>query len=810
MRLNFNMRETLLISMIVAGVIPMLAATVLISRTAADALEDSTFSRLEADAATRTSFLKTYLETLKELNAGFAHNGLIRNAMDQFVVSFDTLGSDLILFELESEDMNSSLTDFYRNEYEPFFKTRTGKQINGLSLLPTTTNGLAAQFTYMAENDNAVDDKQLLIRADNGTSYDRRHGAYHDTFVDVLERFDLNDILLVEPRDGTVVYSVEKKVDFGTSLWNGPQQNSSLAVAARKAMSLKPGESVLLDLSLHTPAFNEPVFFVATPIYKESLLLGAAVFEVSGTKMNSIMNSSEGMGKTGKSMVLGPDMIMRTQSRFHENNTVLELKVETEAGTLALAGESGLTFATVGEELSLEAFSPLDVDGLNWIVISRMSKDEALESVDSLFMMSIIIAAISACAVALFAILLCRRFHSMLGGDPIDIQMFAEDIGRGNLAESSGDERSVGAYAALVKMRNHLRKVIAEASTVAEAVRTGSKALSEGSAGLNLRTEQQAASLEETASSTEQLTGTVKQNADNAKVANALAINTRERATKSGEVSDRAVQAMQEISSASERIADIIGVIDEIAFQTNLLALNAAVEAARAGEQGRGFAVVASEVRQLAGRSASAAREIKDLIEDSVHKVHDGTGLVRQSGEELEQIVKSIVELTEIVGQITVASEEQSVGIEQINQSLVHMDGVTQQNALLVEQASVTSQDMNTQAAALSSYIGYFHTDSAEGRVVPDRVDQERVGPARAVNSVAREPVTMPSQVQRATVAKPDTLYSAQPIRQALGPTSEDMANKVASPMTRSQTHSSAGEQPIIKASGSDEFWDEF
>jgi methyl-accepting chemotaxis protein len=217
----------------------------------------------------------------------------------------------------------------------------------------------------------------------------------------------------------------------------------------------------------------------------------------------------------------------------------------------------------------------------------------------------------------------------------------------------------------------------------------------------------------------EEMTSTVKQNADNAGHANQLAIAAREQAEKGGAVVSRAVRAMGEINDSSKKIADIIGVIDEIAFQTNLLALNAAVEAARAGEQGRGFAVVASEVRNLAGRSATAAKEIKALIQDSVHKVGEGSNLVTQSGATLEQIVSSIKKVADIVAEIAAASNEQSAGIEQVNKAVVQLDELTQQNAALVEEASASSQAMAQQARGLNELMVRYKVGDAAPAVAP-------------------------------------------------------------------------------------------
>ncbi len=280
-----------------------------------------------------------------------------------------------------------------------------------------------------------------------------------------------------------------------------------------------------------------------------------------------------------------------------------------------------------------------------------------------------------------------------------------------------------------------LRDAISETNTVlsdmveqimngSETILTSSDEIARGNADLSQRTEEQASSLEETASSMEEMTSTVKQNADNAREANQLAAAAREQAEKGGDVVQKAVDAMGEINTSSKKIADIIGVIDEIAFQTNLLALNAAVEAARAGEQGKGFAVVAAEVRNLAQRSAGAAKEIKGLINDSVERVDEGSKLVDESGKTLEEIVNGVKKVSDIIAEIAAAAQEQSAGIEEVNKAITQMDEMTQQNAALVEEATAASESMNEEAKEMNELMDFFDLGDEEPepvKVAPKR-----------------------------------------------------------------------------------------
>jgi methyl-accepting chemotaxis protein len=335
-------------------------------------------------------------------------------------------------------------------------------------------------------------------------------------------------------------------------------------------------------------------------------------------------------------------------------------------------------------------------------------------------MLAILIGAIG--LVALFLSGIARSLGRQLGGEPDYAASIVGRIAAGDLAVpiaiGANDRSSL--LVAMKAMRDSLINIVSEVRVSTDTIATASGQIASGNLDLSSRTEEQASALEATASSMEELTGTVKQNADNARQANALAQSASEIALKGGAVVAQVVDTMGSINESSKKIVDIIGVIDGIAFQTNILALNAAVEAARAGEQGRGFAVVASEVRSLAQRSAAAAREIKTLIGDSVERVDVGARLVEQAGATMKEVVASVNRVTDIIGEITAASQEQTSGIEKINQAIVQMDDMTQQNSSLVEEAAAAARSMQQQAENLSRVASIFKLmERASPRIVP-------------------------------------------------------------------------------------------
>ena len=377
----------------------------------------------------------------------------------------------------------------------------------------------------------------------------------------------------------------------------------------------------------------------------------------------------------------------------------------------ASADELQREFAAGRDKAAMDAFRADVADFLKVESDLLAQRSAALDAESKTTSLIMIAGGLTLCAVTVvLGLLLSRSVFRQLGGEPHQAVEVANAMASGNLAVQihlqAGDTGSL--MARLAHMRTSLSSVVSNVRGNAESVATASAQIAQGNADLSQRTEQQASALQQTAATMEELSTTVRQNADSALQANQLAKSASAVAVNGGDVVGQVVETMKGISDSSRRIADIIGTIDGIAFQTNILALNAAVEAARAGEQGRGFAVVASEVRSLAQRSAEAAKEIKSLISASTERVEQGTVLVDQAGRTMNEVVASIRRVTDIVGEISAASSEQSNGIAQVGQAVTQMDQVTQQNAALVEESAAAAESLKGQAGTLVQVVSGF------------------------------------------------------------------------------------------------------
>ncbi|RZS52276.1 methyl-accepting chemotaxis protein [Sphaerotilus mobilis] len=356
-------------------------------------------------------------------------------------------------------------------------------------------------------------------------------------------------------------------------------------------------------------------------------------------------------------------------------------------------------------------------------------------------------ALVSLLTAGVLATLVVRGVVDELGAEPAEVADALHAVANSDLSRSirvrAGDQHSV--MAGLARMQASLSGVVATVRGNAESVATASSQIAQGNADLSQRTEQQASALQQTAATMEELGTTVRSNADNARQANQLAQGASDVAGRGGEVVGRVVDTMKSINDSSKKIADIISVIDGIAFQTNILALNAAVEAARAGEQGRGFAVVAAEVRTLAQRSAGAAREIKSLITASVEQVEQGTSLVDQAGQTMDEIVGAIRRVTDIVAEISAASSEQSSGVSQVGQAVTQMDQVTQQNAALVEESAAAAESLKSQAQALVQTVSVFQLGGHGAGAEHVTASAHASAPASAAAKAHATPVLRPA-----------------------------------------------------------------
>ena len=503
----------------------------------------------------------------------------------------------------------------------------------------------------------------------------------------------------------------------------------------------KPGANDWYDVPKRTGKtfFTEPYIY---PVDGKDVLMASLVAPImidgsfKGTASADFMLTRLAKILAGLKVIEGGKLALISNGGLYASHPVPE-RLGKKADDVPAAGldkvRQGQPYEYEDGQGYIHLLQPLQIhpDIAPWSVELNFPKSVATASARDLMTYTLIVALLCAAATAGILILVVNHLTRplrTLGRTMTDLSSGDADL-RVKLEVKGTDELAVigkGFNAFVEKIHAVLLQVQASADNVARA----SAEIAQGNNDLSARTEQQASSLEETAASVEELTGTVKENADHARQANQLAASASSVAQKSGEVVGKVIETMTSINDSSNKIVDIISVIDGIAFQTNILALNAAVEAARAGEQGRGFAVVATEVRNLAHRSAAAAKEIKILIDDSVHQVGLGSTLVNQAGSTMEEIVSSVRRVTDIMAEITSASSEQVAGIEQINQAITEMDAVTQQNAALVEEAAAASEALQDQASSLAEAVSVFKLDGMQA--LPPAVPASRPEPRPA------------------------------------------------------------------------------
>ncbi len=539
---------------------------------------------------------------------------------------------------------------------------------------------------------------------------DEKGNYYYEKYI---EQYGYYDLFLINP-DGYVFYTATKEADYQTNMLNGKYSSSNLGKLVRQVSN--SSQYGLADFAPYAPSNNEPCAFIAQPVKHNGDVEIIVALQLSLEAINEIMQQREGMGKTGETYLIGSDKLMRSDSFLDPSNHSVKASfanpnqgnVNTEASQEALSGKTDAKIIIdYNGNPVLSAYTPLKVGDTTWALLAEIDESEAFAAVNSIKWLIFIVAIIGIAAILAVAILIARSIT-------LPINRIID-----NLSEGSGQVTSASGQ-----------------------ISTSSQQLAAGST-------EQAASLEETSASLEQTSTMTQKNAENAVTANKLSSKSMEAGENGREAMDELLKAMSEINASSQKISQIIKVIEEIAFQTNLLALNAAVEAARAGEAGKGFAVVAEEVRNLAQRSATAAKDTAALIEESVHNAEAGNSVATRAGDVLKDILDNVSQAATLIEEIASASKEQAEGIKQINTAVAQMDEVTQQNAASAEENASASEQLSAQAENLNDIV------SELAQIVGKEVQMDSVA-ARPVKRMERHHFDF---------KKPKTLNAPQKVR---------------------------------------------
>lgn len=497
------------------------------------------------------------------------------------------------------------------------------------------------------------------------------YSKYHEYFKDFIDKYKLYDLFIICKPHGHVMYSVAKKSDLGENLGSGKLRDSALAKAWRMAVS--KNQTVFIDMEPYAPSNGAPAMFMATPIIDDNgNTKGIVAVQVGMEVINAIMTNRAGLGETGETYLVGSDYLMRSDSYLDPTHHTVDASfknptlgsVKTEAAELAFKGESATRIITdYSGNPALSSFTLIDFFGVQWALLAEQEESEVFAAVNDLRNTAIIMGLVFTVLILGIALLL------------------------GNFVSKP-----------IIRAVEQIRDGSAQIVTASNQIASSSQALAEGSTT-------QASSVEEVSATVEEATSINTQNAEYTQEANNLAKDSTESAEVGNAKIQNLMQSMEEITEASQQIAKIIKTIDEIAFQTNLLALNAAVEAARAGEHGLGFAVVADEVKNLAQRSATAAKETAGIIERAIELIKNGNEISTSANVAFSEITTKVSKTSQIIGEINVSIREQSDGMNQIASAMGQIDQVTQTNAATSEQAAAAAEELNAQSVMMMNSV---------------------------------------------------------------------------------------------------------
>ncbi|MBT4287404.1 MAG: HAMP domain-containing protein [Deltaproteobacteria bacterium] len=629
-------------------------------------------------------------------------SGLGKTGETYLVGSDQLMRSDSFL-DLENHTVSAS----FRNPIKGKVDTRASKnavagQTGAEVVLDYNGNAVLSAYTSIQIGDISWG---LLAEIDVAEAFSPIDANGNEFYKKYVEMYGYYDLFLINP-DGYVFYTAAKEADFQTNMLSGKYASSNLGKLINRTINNK--QFGFADFAPYAPSNNEPCSFITQPIVHEGKIEIIIGLQISLESINTIMQQRDGMGKTGETYLVGPDKLMRSDSYLDQQGhsvkasfagTVENNGVDTEAANQALSGK---TNAKVVEDYNgnpvLSAFTPLNIFGVTWGLLSEIDEAEIREPINTLLISILIAGLIIGIIVAVIALFIATSIANPLAKGAALAKSVAEGDLTAQIDVNQKDEIGI-LSAALQNMMGKLTEIVSSIQNASNNVASGSEELSSTAQQLSQGATEQAASVEETSASMEEMGSNIQQNADNSQQTERISLKASQDAQESGKAVSEAMLAMKEIATK-------ISIIEEISRQTNLLALNAAIEAARAGEHGKGFAVVAAEVRKLAERSQNAAGEISELSATSVD-------VAEKAGEMLNKLVPDIKKTSELVQEISASSTEQNSGAEQISKAIQQLDSVIQQNASATEEMASTSEELSSQAELLNDTISFFNINGS-------------------------------------------------------------------------------------------------